>query len=947
MIKKYASRLFGIDEAELHKAFIMQLILFFIITTLLLLKPTISSLFLTELSADALPIAYILTGIFAVIGSHYYTIGLEKFTLNTIIERSLVGVIAVLMFFAIAFNFEFTPNVLLYASYIFIMLYGLLLTSQFWLMANIVYNVREAKRVFGFIGSGGIAGGIFGGYLTSVLSKFMPAYNILFVAAFLVLCCIPLFKYIWNQEIKIKGSARHVETIEKTHLGIKPSKLIKNSKLLMLITLVTGLSVLIAKLIDYQYSDFALKQMGSAEKLSAFFGIWLSNISIISLIIQLFLTERILKYFGVGSALLLMPTGILIGSVLLLFIPELWVVVFIKVVDGSLKQSINKSAKELIFMPIPFEVKKKTKTFIDVVVDSLATGLAGIILFFFVTALNISSIYVSLISIALIICWIILIFRLKKAYTEEFRARAEPPTLHFKKSTEPKEEVPLTSIDATVDWIFKNGEEQQILYMLRRTYEHKDERFFNPLKGLLSHESAEVRKLAIKNLYYLQKENLSKKMELMAEDKDPEVAVEAVRYLLISFKDDKIELIKNYLNSTNQSLRNATLVALSVEYRNNSRLQRKFNLEGYVKEFVEEWHYMDEGIDKDDKLKSIIRAIGYARIKYYYKLLNEELQNRDDEILKIALRSASRTRDHQFIDSIVSHLSNKRLRISTMKALFRYGDDIIPILKGKVFRGIKNFHDSIFIPEAISQFKNQKAVNALIQLAENGDYEISVASIAELVKLKPNKSLRISNEFMYRNVEQECNHHVDNIAIIYSLKLLNNQTDTTMPDYQKEMEARNGLLNLVRQRFFKPTYRLMALLELKYDPEDIEPMHIVLNSGNETQGISAVEFLDNLFDNRLRRLIVPLAEADLIGMDNIEEIMTTLKLKKLSEYECLKKLLDRGDTRLAHATLYLIEQSKDLKYKELVESKLKDYHYKVQKRAKDILEQFRVAELRN
>lgn len=946
MVKKYASKIFGIDEAELHKAFIMQLILFLIITTLLLLKPTISSLFLTELSADSLPTAYILTGIFAIIGSHYYTIGLEKFNLHTIIQRTLLGTIGVLIFFAIAFNLDFTPIVLLYAAYIFIMLYGLLLTSQFWLLANIVYNVREAKRVFGFIGSGGIAGGIFGGYLTSLLSQIMPAYNILFVAALLVLCCIPLFKYIWNQEIMIKGSARHVETVEKKHLGIKPSKLIKNSELLMLITVVTGLSVLIAKLIDFQYSDFALRQMGSAEKLSAFFGIWLSNISIISLIIQLFLTERILKYFGVGSALLLMPTGILIGSVMLLFIPELWVVVFIKVVDGSLKQSINKSAKELIFMPIPFEVKKKTKTFIDVVVDSIATGLAGIILFFFVTALNISSIYVSLITIALIICWIILIFRLKKAYTEEFRARAEPPTLHFKKTSEPKEEIPVTSIDATVDWIFKNGEEQQILYMLRRTYEHKDERFFDSLKGLLGHKSAQVRKLAIKNLYYLKKRNLTEEMKLMAEDKDPEVAVEAVRYLLKSYKDDKIELIKNYLNSTNQSLRNATLVAISVEYRNNSRLQRKFNLESYIKEFVQEWHYMDEGIEKDDKLKSIIKAIGYARIKYYYKVLNEALQNRDDEILKIALRSSSRTRDHQFIDTIVSHLSNKKLRKSTMKALFRYGDDIIPILKGKVFKGIKNFHDSIFIPEAISQFKNQKAVNALIELAEKGDYEISVASITELVKLKSNKSLRISSEFMYRNIEQECNNHVDNIAIIYSLLLLNEQTDTTMPEYQKEIEARNGLLNLVQQRFFKPTYRLISLLELKYDPEDLEPMHLVLNYGSKTQGISAVEFLDNLFDNRLRRLIVPLAEARLIGMDNIEEIMTTLKLKKLSEYECLKKLLDRGDTRLAHASLYLIKQTKNLEYKDLVESKLNDFHYKVQKQAEEILNQFRVAELR-
>lgn len=89
MVKKYVSKIFGIEDGELQKAFIMQFILFLIITTLLLLKPTISSLFLIELSADALPSAYILTGISAVIGSYYYSIGLEKFTLNTIIEKNL------------------------------------------------------------------------------------------------------------------------------------------------------------------------------------------------------------------------------------------------------------------------------------------------------------------------------------------------------------------------------------------------------------------------------------------------------------------------------------------------------------------------------------------------------------------------------------------------------------------------------------------------------------------------------------------------------------------------------------------------------------------------------------------------------------------------------------------------------------------------------------------
>ncbi|WFO17576.1 hypothetical protein M601_007950 [Cellulophaga baltica 4] len=50
-------------------------------------------------------------------------------------------------------------------------------------MANLVYNAREAKRLFGFIGSGAILGGILGGYLTSLLAPLIGNENVIFIAA--------------------------------------------------------------------------------------------------------------------------------------------------------------------------------------------------------------------------------------------------------------------------------------------------------------------------------------------------------------------------------------------------------------------------------------------------------------------------------------------------------------------------------------------------------------------------------------------------------------------------------------------------------------------------------------------------------------------------------------------------------------------------------------------
>ena len=411
-LKKYFLKAFDLKEDELLKTLLLQLNVFLLISTLLIVKPTINSLFLSELTSAALPLGYVLTAITAVVGSYFYDKILERKSLNKIIEGTLIGSVISLIIFGIAFTFNIANGLLVYIPYVWIAIFGLLTTSQFWILANLVYNVREAKRVFGFIGAGAIAGGIFGGYLTSVLTSFINTEILFFVAAILIASCLPITKYIWNNEV-VKLNTFQV-SFRSNPKGESPFKLIKQSKLLSLIAIVFGVSVLVAKLVDYQYSDYASKLIEDQEELTSFFGFWFSTLSVISLVVQLFLTQRVVGTFGVGKSLLWLPSGILIGSILLLFLPQLWVIIVIKVIDGSLKQSVNKAATELLSIPIPIEIKKKTKTFTDVVVDSIATGLAGFILIFFVNGLKISAISISIIIITLISIWIYFIYHLRK-----------------------------------------------------------------------------------------------------------------------------------------------------------------------------------------------------------------------------------------------------------------------------------------------------------------------------------------------------------------------------------------------------------------------------------------------------------------------------------------------------------------------------------------------------
>lgn len=937
-LKKYILTIFDLEESELKKTLLLQLNIFLLITTLLIVKPVINSLFLSELTADALPLGYVLTALMAIIGSWFYNKALEKYALNVIIDRTLLGAVLSLVLFGILFNLGLANGNFLYVPYIWMAIFGLLTASQFWILANLVYNVREAKRVFGFIGAGAIAGGIFGGYLTSLLTNIVTAENLLFVAAFLLLACLPITRYIWNTEVlKLNDFQVSIRTEPKAKSAWN---LIKQSRLLSLIAIVIGVSVLVAKLVDYQYSDYASRLIEDPEELASFFGFWFSTLSVISLLIQLFLTKRIVGTFGVGKSLLWLPTGILIGSFVLLFLPQLWVIVFIKVVDGSLKQSVNKAATELLSIPIPIDIKKKTKTFTDVVVDSIATGLAGFILIFFINGLNIPSTYISLIIIALIGFWLYFIYELRKAYIVAFKRLLELFPVEKEKSV--KEEIPITSIIDTVNRVLQTGSEGQIIYMLQKTLEVKDERFFAAIKSLLVHPSVTVRWLAIENLYFLKTENLSGAMEEMIHDKDQQLTTAAFRYLLKHYPSDKIELFNKYLGSSDFTIANAALIGLSMELRNHKRLQDKFDLEQKIAHAIVEIENLNGTEFETNRKITILEAIGNARIAMYYDYLKVQLESLDvgDELLPRTILAASNTLDATFIDRIIAYLSNKETRLAAISGLFKYGEPIIDILRKRIQDEQIEVDDAVQAIAVIEKFASQKAVNTLMKLTEGTEHNVKIEAIEAIRRLKwKHKNLMINDRFVIDKVLDECNLYQNTLSVIHSQIVIQYKKKSQNVVLTGEDEARNGLIHLLEQRLDRQLQRIFRLLGIKYPPNDMDPIFNSILHGKEEQRVHAIEFLDNILDNQLKKELIPVAESVLIETIS-EEKIKKLNLKVLSEEECYLALLKRKDLKLKQAVLYLIEQTADKRFIPLLELSLNDNNIRIQEKAKAILSEF-------
>ncbi|AJR03329.1 Npt1/Npt2 family nucleotide transporter [Siansivirga zeaxanthinifaciens] len=917
-LKNYLLKIFDLNEHELQKTLLLQLNVFLLITTLLIVKPTINSLFLSTLTSHALPIAYILTAVFAVIGSYFYDKALEKYALNQIIEKTLIGSIISLIIFTVALNSGINLGYILFIPYIWVSIYGLLTTSQFWILTNLVYNIREAKRIFGFIGSGAIAGGIFGGYLTTILSNFIASENLFLIAAGLLIICIPITRYIWKNEVDKSSEAVSIKR-ESTFKEQSPIKLIKKSQLLSVIAIVVGLSVIVAKLVDYQYSHYASELISSPEELTGFFGFWFSTLSVISLVIQLFITKRIVGVFGVGNSMFWLPIGILIGSVLLLFIPELWVVVIIKIADGSLKQSVNKAATELLSIPIPIDLKKRTKPFIDVVIDSIATGIAGFILIFLINGLNISKLYVSIITVIMISVWIYFIIKLKKEYIRSFKSLLETTHHHAEKNNH-KKEVPIASIVDTVKWVLENGSESQIIHMLYKTIDYHDERFFKSIKKLLNHESAKVRTLAIESLYYLKTEDLTPEIEKLLEDPNQEVTTDAFRYILNRHSENSEFYYAKYLNSNDDNLKNAALLALSLEIHSKNKLHEKFQLNKWIDQAIADWRNMSDLEIKKNKMLTILEVIGNSKMRAYYPIIKDQIQTGDVDILNCAIDNAAKTKNLEFVPFIVSLLAQKKTRQHAIDGLYKYGEPIIIYLRDKIAHDQIDLQEGVFIPHVIEKFNSQKAVKTLIFLIDHTEHAISIEALEALQRLKwSNNNLIIKERFILDKVLEECKKYQTTLSTIHSQLPLSHLEKIPTEDLSEENKARKGLLTILEHRLDRELLRIFKFLGLKYLPDEIEPIFEILKKGQDSQRANAIEFLENILDNQLKHLLIPIAETVLIDDQLTEDIIKKFNLKSYTEYECYNILLQMHDLKIKHAVLYLIMQTNNTTFIPLVE----------------------------
>ncbi len=913
----------GIDPGEGVRAGLMFSYIFLVIASLLIVKPVRTSLFLTEFGAEQLPYAFMLVALVSAVVARFYFKLASRFSLNRLISIWLLSSAVSLAVIWLLLHRGYQEGWFVYLFYIWVAVFGAISASQFWLLANYVFNSREAKRIFGFLGAGAIAGGIFGGYLTNLLVPFTGTNNLILICSGFILIIYSIFRIIWRKYAR-RNLQKSLSSRRRKSRGIStrdPVKLVLSSKHTTYMAGVIGIGVFVASLVDYQFSAIASEIVTDEDQLTAFFGYWYSNISVAALFVQFLLTRHILRRLGVGASLYFLPAGVLLGSALVLFAPSLGTVIIVKFFEGGFKQSINKAGLELLALPLPGEIKNRAKTFIDTFVPSIAEGSGGALLLLCTIILGISVQHISIVVLASLALWYVLLRRVNKEYVNSFRLAIEKRSVDL-------EELTLNVNDASVQQIFERVLEganpKQIMYVLQLLEQVKSETISPYLEKLVTHPSDKVKAQVLKLAVEVSDLDFTEQARDYVPSNDADLRIAAIYYLCRK-SSDPINKLMGFLKDEAIQVQAAAGIAAAHLFNDDAEIRKTFNV-AQLWEETKRYQESMELSEVEDEFMRINRAemFGIVQTDEFNPYLLELLEDESTKVLCAAIHAAGKNKAPEFVPVLIKRLGTKVVRSYARIALAEYGDEVIDELVKRIedrFEEIEVRHSSI---KVLAMIGSQQAAKNLFDCIDREETELRYAVLKAVNKIKDNlPTLKLNSRKINAQLKQEIEIHQDLLQILNLHRAEKEDFSDDSPSSSKQLEyhSAGGLLEkTIEERLARNMERIFRFLGLKYPQKDVYNAYLGVVSRDPVRHANAIEFLDNLLDFNLKQAIIPLLEPGTRRIFPHRLLLHDCHEHRVDDY--LSYLVNGSDNWLAACSLFFIASSRDVKFYPLAEKQL-------------------------
>ncbi len=812
------SRAVEIRPGEGTSATLMFFYFFLITCSAYILKPVKISNFLEWLSSDRLPFAYLATAVLIGFVVSLNTKLLYSMKRNVYISSSLIFFILCLILFWFVFQRNWRWTSIFY--WVWCDIFTITTVTQFWILVNDTYLPRQAKRLVGFLVSGGLLGGIAGSLIARFLAQFLGTTNLLLICSILLVPCILIVSLLHRytqrpaDDENKKGMPK-----EKSKTGYLESfRIIKKSRYLQILSAIMMTGIIVTTMVDFQFNSVIEKSIADQDARTAFLGTFFTGLLVFSYLIHISLTNRILKNFGMRTALLTAPLFLLALSIAIFFFPAallLYWAITIKGGDKSLAHSLNQSVRELLYIPISPEIKYKAKVFIDMFLNKFAKGIAAFILLICLFIFHFSVIHISIVVIVFVFLWIFLNRWIAREYVSNVKRNLKIKWQDADKFISETVDIDLTKL---VFDTLQSKDRSSVLYAMNLFDLIKKDKMSPELRSIITHKSDQIQACSMDSLLELDGELLLPKEDDALDQEDLTTQVQEIME-----QDVYQQVLKEQLDK---------IVVESGEKGEVSRMEAA-------------------------------KVLGMmAPTSPLVGELNKLLRDKSPDVLRYAIESAGRLQKRDFVPYLISHLPTHTTNAIASKALIGYGNRITGILKDYLADTDVNLRTRKAIPDILMQVGTQRAANVLSAELKQKDNEVETEIIEALYKIRT-KHPEI--HFNQKTIMEKT------IGIIRKCYLILLEMHDLMTDQRKE-----NLIGDLEKSLARSLKQIFELLSLVYSPDDIIKTYQNICSGTKKSIDYSVELLDNILQKDVKEVLLPLID-DISFEDRVRKCKRMLK----------------------------------------------------------------------
>jgi ATP:ADP antiporter, AAA family len=491
-----------------------------------------------EFERQFIPLSFIAAGLI-IFAAGKLVAQMQKRLSFSIMLKSLLGFLLVSVFIFLTLLFLKGELLLVvFLAYTWIRIFAYIHALTFWGFLSRLFNIQQAKRLFGLISGGEVIGGIISFLSVPLLMTIIQPKDILIISGIMLLPAFLLLSIITrNPKLQTTGSDSDHKQSDKQKIDKKTN--FKDKRYFKLFFLIAFIPIFAQMFIDFIFQVQTKKEFPKPEMLTSFVGIFFGISTVVEFILKTFVSGKLISKYGMKLALLAFPVmlaaslfpaivfGTVYGAAALFFA----FITLGRLFARAIRTSFNDPATQILYQPLPEDERIAFQNKIESGPKAFGGIAAGLFIFLFALIKDLSLIIFSAFLLAIVLFWMQVAVEIYKEYKSELK----------KVLTQEKSEFRTSKYDLIYNILkrrFRYKQESaqrkiakivEKLYPYRFYYPEKAQaNEFNKTANLSNSDEAEDRKKAAALLHNFKAYKTEKILLRLMKDNNPEVRRQAV-----------------------------------------------------------------------------------------------------------------------------------------------------------------------------------------------------------------------------------------------------------------------------------------------------------------------------------------------------------------------------------------------------------------------------------